>query len=318
MPFFSVVIPTYNRKDFITETINSVLAQDDDDFEVVVVDDGSTDDTEAAVMQTFGHLDKVRYFKQVNSERGASRNKGIAEARGRYVAFLDSDDLMHPNHLSSLRKIIEQQPGINFLVTKYEFVRNGKVSSVGLEAIKEGEYGLDFFLRGAPIASFFCINKDNPDLKWFEEDRRYATSEDWMFLVHNLVKDKIYISDKVTSTMNDHDQRSMRNNNQELIKSKLLAKDWIISNLNLSSGQLKIVEGHTYYFCAIHSYLDNRRRDAFKYLFDSVKRDGVNLRLGLLLVKTLLGYQLVQKFKGRVAGTLMVVSWLSGSSIGTT
>jgi glycosyltransferase involved in cell wall biosynthesis len=306
MPLFSIVIPTYNRADFITETINSVLAQDDDDFEVVVVDDGSTDNTEAAVLQTFGHLDRVRYDKQVNSERGAARNKGIAKARGRYVVFLDSDDLMRANHLSALREIIEKHPGINFLATKYEFIRDGKASSAGLEAIKEGEYGTDFFLRGAPIGSVFCINKENPDLKWFAEDRRYATSEDWMFLVQNLVKDKIYIGDKVTMAVNDHNQRSMRSDNQEVIKRKLLAKDWIISNVTLSDSQIKILESHTYYFCAIHSYLDNRRRDAFKYLFNSVKRSGVNLRLGLLLIKTLLGYQLVQKIKGRVAGALTV------------
>jgi glycosyltransferase involved in cell wall biosynthesis len=300
MPLFSIVIPTYNRADFITETINSVLAQDDDDFEVVVVDDGSTDNTEALVLQTFGHLDKVRYDKQVNSERGAARNKGIAEARGRYVVFLDSDDLMRANHLSALREIIEKHPGINFLATKYEFFRDGKASAAGLEAIKEGEYGTDFFLRGTPIGSVFCINKDNPDLKWFEEDRRYAIAEDWMFLVQNLVKDKIYIGEKVTMTVNDHDKRSMRSDNQEVIKKRLLAKDWIISNVSLSDSQIKILESHTYYFCAIHSYLDNRRRDAFKYLFNSVKMSGVNLRLGLLLIKTLLGYQLVQRIKERL------------------
>jgi glycosyltransferase involved in cell wall biosynthesis len=306
MPLFSIVIPTYNRADFITETINSVLAQDDDDFEVVVVDDGSTDNTEAVVFQTFGHLDKVRYDKQVNSERGAARNKGIAEARGRYVVFLDSDDLMRTNHLSALREIIEKHPGINFLATKYEFIRDGKAFSAGLETIKEGEYGTDFFLRGAPIGSVFCINKDNPDLKWFEEDRKYATSEDWMFLVQNLVKDKIYIGEKVTMAVNDHNQRSMRSDNQEVIKRKLLAKDWIISSVTLSDSQIKILESHTYYFCAIHSYLDNRRRDSLKYLLNSVKRSGVNLRLGLLLIKTLLGYRLVQEIKGRVAGALTV------------
>jgi glycosyltransferase involved in cell wall biosynthesis len=301
MPLFSVVIPTYNRADFIIDTVNSVLAQDDDDFEVIVVDDGSTDNTEAAILQAFGHLDRVRYYKQVNAERGAARNKGIAAARGRYVVFLDSDDLMRANHLSALRDIIAKHPGINFLATKYEFIRDGKVSSVGLESIKEGEYGADFFLQGAPIGSFFCINKDNPDLKWFEEDRRYATSEDWMFLVQNLVKDKMYIGDQITTTMNDHGQRSMRGDNQELIKSKLLAKDWIISNVNLNNGQRRLLESHTYYFCAIHSYLDNRRRDAIRYVFSSVKRSGVNFRLSLLLVKSLIGYQLVRKIKGEVS-----------------
>ncbi|MEP6819467.1 MAG: glycosyltransferase family 2 protein [bacterium] len=306
MPLFTVVIPTYNRADFIIGTISSALAQEDDDFEVIVIDDGSTDDTETIVRETFGRVGKVRYYQQVNSERGAARNKGIAEALGKYVVFLDSDDLMHGDHLSALREITEKNPGLNFLATKFEFIRDGKVCSARLEGIREGEYGTDFFLRGAPIGSVFCINKNNPNLKWFEEDRRYATSEDWMFLVQNLVEDKIYIGDKVTMSVNDHDQRSMRSDNQELIKRKLLAKDWVMKNVTLSNDQIRILESHTYYFCMIHSYLDNRRREAFRYLFRSVKRSGLNLKLVMLLIKTLLGHQLVQKIKGRIPGALTV------------
>lgn len=298
MPLFSVVIPAYNRADFIIPTVDSVLAQDDSDFEVIVIDDGSTDDTEEVILRNYGHTDKVRYFKQQNSERGAARNKGIALAQGKYVVFLDSDDLMHVGHLSALREIIEKNPAINFLATKYEFIREGKVCSSGVENIKEGKYGTDFFLRGAPIGSVFCVNKLNPNLKCFEEDRSYASSEDWMFLVQNLVADRIYIGDKVTMAVRDHDHRSMRRDNQEVIKSKLLAKDWIIDNISLNNDQIRILAGHTYYFCAIHSYLDNRRSAALKYLFHSLKRGGMNIRLGALFFKILLGREVVNKIKG--------------------
>lgn len=300
MPLFTVVIPTYNRAGFIVETINSVLAQTDTDFEVVVVDDGSTDDTQAVVKRNFGQADKVRYIKQANAERGAARNRGINEARGQYVIFLDSDDLMRPNHLSALREIIRERPGVNYLATKYEFIRDGQISSAGLEAIREGEYGTDFFLRGDPIGSVFCVRKDNPDLKLFEEDRRYATSEDWMFLMQNLVRDKIFIRDRATMLVNDHDQRSMRSDNREVIKRKLLALEWIKQNVSLSADQIKTLEGHTHYFCAIHSYLDNSRGDAFRHLFRSMKRGGVSLPLGLLFIKTLLGRGFVQKLAGRL------------------
>lgn len=299
MPLFTVVIPTYNRADFIVETINSVLAQTDTDFEIVVVDDGSTDDTQETVARSFGHLDKVRYVRQANAERGAARNRGIREARGQYVIFLDSDDLMRPNHLSALREIIEERPGVNYLATKYEFIRDGQVSSAGLEGIREGEYGTDFFLRGDPLGSVFCVRKENPELKLFEEDRRYATSEDWMFLMENLVHDKIFIRDKATMLVNDHDQRSMRSDNQEVIKRKLLALEWIKQNVSLSANQIKILEGHTHYFCAIHSYLDNNRGDALRHLFRSMKRGGASLPLGLLFVKSLLGRGVVLKLTGR-------------------
>ncbi len=109
MPFFSVVIPTYNRANFIRDTVESVLKQDHTDFEILVVDDGSTDNTETVIAEAFGNTEQVRYFKQVNAERGAARNKGIREARGEYVLFLDSDDQMRTNHLSALREIIRKR-----------------------------------------------------------------------------------------------------------------------------------------------------------------------------------------------------------------
>ena len=304
MPFFSVVIPTYNRADFIVQTVNSVLAQDDQDFEVIIVDDGSTDATESVVAQNFGRLDKVRYCKQANSERGAARNLGINEARGRYVVFLDSDDLMHTDHLSALREIIEKNPGVNFLATKWDFIRDGEVRSGGLEYLKEGKYGTDLFLRGTPLGSVFCIRKDNPRLKPFEADRRYATSEDWMFMVQNLEDDEVYIGDRVTVSVNDHDNRSMRINHRHVIERKLLARDWVVEKVRLTESQVRVLDSHTYYFCGVHSYLDGRRADALKYLFKAVRRSGVSVPVGLLFVKSLLGYRLVQKIKGRLPGAL--------------
>ncbi len=160
---------------------------------------------------------------------------------------------------------------MNYLATKYEFIRNGQITPAPLSGISEGEYSTDFFLGGAYIGAVVCVRKGNPNLRLFEEDRRYATSEDWMFLVQNLVNDKIYIAEKFTVLVNDHDERSMRSDNQEVISRKLLAKEWVKQNVALSQEQIKTLESHTYYFCAIHSYLDHRRRDALKYAYDSIK-----------------------------------------------
>ncbi len=90
-PLVSVIIPTYNRESLVTEAIESVLQQSFDDFEVLVVDDGSTDQTESAV----GALSDARlhYLKRPNGGAAAARNSAIEEARGSLLAFLDSDDL---------------------------------------------------------------------------------------------------------------------------------------------------------------------------------------------------------------------------------
>ncbi|MBJ6761354.1 glycosyltransferase family 2 protein [Myxococcaceae bacterium JPH2] len=103
MPYFSVVIPTYNRARLLEETLASVFAQDDTDYEVLVIDDGSTDDTVASLAR---HGDRVRVLRQANAGQGMARNLGIREARGEYVVFLDSDDLWFPWTLSTYREAI--------------------------------------------------------------------------------------------------------------------------------------------------------------------------------------------------------------------
>lgn len=103
MPFFSIVIPTYNRARLLEETLASVFAQEETDYEVLVVDDGSTDDT-LETLARYG--ERVRVLKQQNAGPGAARNLGIQEARGEYVAFLDSDDLWFPWTLATYRRAL--------------------------------------------------------------------------------------------------------------------------------------------------------------------------------------------------------------------
>jgi glycosyltransferase involved in cell wall biosynthesis len=105
-PRISVVIPTYNRAAKVGNAIESVLAQTLSDLEVIVVDDGSSDDTEQILMQTFG--DKIRYFAQANQGQSVARNRGLKEARGEWIGFLDSDDLWEKDKLEWQFKALEQ------------------------------------------------------------------------------------------------------------------------------------------------------------------------------------------------------------------
>jgi glycosyltransferase involved in cell wall biosynthesis len=109
-PFYSVVIPTYNRGELLRETLQSVLRQDCDDFEVIVVDDGSTEDLSPFASE---FRDRARFLRQDNAGPSAARNRGVAEANGEYVAFLDSDDVWLPWTLSIYRQAIVEhdRPG---------------------------------------------------------------------------------------------------------------------------------------------------------------------------------------------------------------
>lgn len=104
--FFSVIIPTYNRAAFLSKSISSVVEQSFEDWELIVVDDGSTDDTKTCV-ERFSDA-RIKYVYQENAERSAARNNGITHASGTYILFLDSDDVLQPDTLAVLHDFIHQ------------------------------------------------------------------------------------------------------------------------------------------------------------------------------------------------------------------
>jgi glycosyltransferase involved in cell wall biosynthesis len=137
VPTFSVVIPLYNRAAMIALTIESVLTQDFADFEIIVVDDGSKDDPEP-VIAAFEDV-RIRYIRQDNAGGGAARNRGILAARGRYIAFLDSDDQFLPGKLSIMAAALRDD-GVTVLYSQMRVDRGVDRYWVRPErGIREGE-----------------------------------------------------------------------------------------------------------------------------------------------------------------------------------
>lgn len=128
MPLFSVVIPTYNRVELQREALASVLAQTCSDYELIVVDDGSTDRTWEE-LQSLGS--RVRALHQENAGPGVARNLGAQCATGDYLAFLDSDDVWFPWTLTVLRGVIEDAAAPSIVSTKFmEFTGPADLASV--------------------------------------------------------------------------------------------------------------------------------------------------------------------------------------------
>ena len=115
----SVVIPTYNHAHFVGAAIQSVLNQTYREFEIIVVDDGSTDDTRSIVAQ---FRDQVRYIWQENQGLSAARNSGIRAANGEFIALLDADDMYEPAFLSKLISQLEANPDGDAVYCGYQFV----------------------------------------------------------------------------------------------------------------------------------------------------------------------------------------------------
>jgi glycosyltransferase involved in cell wall biosynthesis len=118
----SVIIPTYNRGWIIKEAIDSVLAQDYRDFELIVVDDGSTDNTDGILNSYRGD---IMVFRQENQGVSAARNRGLAEASGRFIAFLDSDDLWLPQKLFRQVEFFNKNPDAQICQTEETWIRKG-------------------------------------------------------------------------------------------------------------------------------------------------------------------------------------------------
>jgi len=115
-PTVSICIPTYNRKHYLKETLNSVLAQTYKDYEIVVVDDGSTDGTKEMINQLGV---PITYYWQQNSGDAAARNKLVELARGEYISFIDSDDLLLPDAVERMVKVMESKKGAVIVYGSY-------------------------------------------------------------------------------------------------------------------------------------------------------------------------------------------------------
>jgi glycosyltransferase involved in cell wall biosynthesis len=120
----SVIIPTYNRADCISKAIDSVLAQSYKDYEIIVVDDGSTDNTKE-VLQLYVRDNRIRYIHQENEGCASARNTGIHASCGRWIAFLDSDDRWHPEYLERQMNCLAHLP-VEVCFTNVDFDYDGK------------------------------------------------------------------------------------------------------------------------------------------------------------------------------------------------
>jgi len=218
---FSVVIPTFNRAALIGATLDSVLRQTYPHFEVIVVDNCSTDKTEE-VIATYVASGRVRFIKHdQNYERACSRNTGLASARGDFLTLLDSDDFMYPTNLQDAADFVAANPKTKCFHNLYEFVDAGhrvvyrpKFPDLKnqLKAIAQGNFMScigDFIHR--EIYTQFKFNTD-PEL---------VGSEDWEFWLRVLSRYEVHRLEKVNSGVRQHAARSISCQNLESAERSL-------------------------------------------------------------------------------------------------
>lgn len=203
LPLFSIILPTYNRAYILDETINYVINQKFNNWELIIVDDGSTDNTREIIEPYIS--EKIRYIYQENLERSVARNNGIKNATGEYICFLDSDDIILENHLLVFSNFIKKN-NINdaLLFTSCKIKKNDVLK--GSKIKKMGDKPMDYFLRNPVIPTRVCLTRKIALEFLFREDA--LITEDTIYWIEVADKYPVYQILDETVHYNLHDDNS--------------------------------------------------------------------------------------------------------------
>ncbi len=250
---FSIILPTYNRAKMLPVAIESVLLQEYTNWELIIVDDGSTDNTKQVVQQY--NDNRIKYIWQENQERSAARNNGINKASGNYICFLDSDDYLLSNHLAEFYSCIEQNGekfAIYFCNTMCEY--KGEISEVKQTYINTRN-SIEFAFANTIGVPRVCIptrymlkHNFNPLISIGEDKDLWIRIASELNFIHN---------NKYTTVYKEHDNRSvslsntrsfidtyhllkqLRNKNSKHISSR-------IANKTISTALFNIAKSYIY------------------------------------------------------------------------
>ena len=209
-PFFSVIMPVYNVEKAFPASVENVLRQDDGDFELILVDDGSTDGSGALCDECAAKYDFVRVIHKPNGGLSSARNAGIEQARGEYIIMPDSDDLIEPNTLTVIRDAIQASAGsvdmVRYDLRRHEGDKTWVYATDVPSGLYEGERVKELLDLALMDTSRFqlsaCTNAyrrvflDENGLRFVSE--REVLSEDFLFLISALVVTKrLFVTNKV-------------------------------------------------------------------------------------------------------------------------
>lgn len=275
----SVIIPTYNRGNVIADAINTVLGQTYQNFEIIIVDDGSTDNT-SEVVQSFGDF-RIKYIYRENSGRPSiARNIGIKNATGEYIAFLDSDDLWHPEKLEKQASVLENNKDVG-LVTNRSLYKlfDGQEIKIKRNLAKNQKENIIYILSspdkvftGTPTLLIRKVCFERVGL--FDETMKFC--EDWDLFFRISLVYGIYNVDEVLTYVRIHSEGMSKNSDMsEFYQGYLKFLQKAFENEKLPLEYVKIKnEAYSNAFYSIGGLEMSRSGDylsAGKHLLESVK-----------------------------------------------
>ena len=270
-PYFSLIIPSYNRAHSIKKAINSILAQSFQDFEIIVIDDCSTDDT-TNVIESMRHP-KIHYFRnELNQERCVSRNIGIQKATGTYICFLDSDDYHLPHHFEILYEEIQKQnePKGFFFTNSWNETSQGVRSERGCPVYSEIE-PYTYFLHYTVNPQRWAVHKEvlgkhafDPEIVICEDmDTSLRILVAGVPIYHINERTTVYVAAEDSFTMSDSNKAE-----KELFYLKKIFKRKELQGKLPRSEKNRLIS-MCYYFLAIKCRAESKKRKTMMYSISS-------------------------------------------------
>lgn len=214
MPFFSVIIPLYNKEDYIAECLESALNQSFNDYEIVIVNDGSTDNSVQIVERI--NSEKIRLFHQENQGASKARNKAASLSKGQYLAFLDADDIWKPNHLESLNESITTFPNSGIYANNYFIKRSNTYTApadLNIKVNNNAPFILEDFFEASLKETVVWTSACSIEKSKFESygmfNPIYLSSQDLDMWIRIALKEPIVFHPKKTMIYNNSIENSL-------------------------------------------------------------------------------------------------------------
>lgn len=273
MPEISIIIPTYNRSELLCEAIESVLKQDFTDYEIIIVDDGSTNETQKTVSR-YGN--RLRYIYQPRSGVSNARNTGIKTAAANFIAFLDSDDLWEPKKLSTQWEFFQKNPDAYICYTKERWLRNKEwVESPRSYRPEKKSIFPDLLERCYIGASSVMIRKELFDLiGYFDESM--PVCEDLDLWLRIAIKYPIYLIDETLTVKRMGKWTQLSTSIWGMDRYRIYTLEKLLKTNNLNSSQKQL------FLSAIHKKADILAKGSLKH-----NHQGLALKYGWKWLKSI-------------------------------
>ncbi len=233
-PFFSVIIPSFNRVETLKRAIDSVIKQTHKDFELIVVDDGSTDKTKELCLE----YPYLKYIYQTNRGVSAARNLGVSHSSGQWIAFLDSDDRFLKSKLELQYDFILSNPTFRIVHGNEQWIKNGKkINQKKIHQKGGGDQFIPSIDRCVISPSCVCLEKDlYIEMDGFDES--FIVCEDYdLWLKITSLYDVGFIEKNLIEKYGGHsDQLSQKYKAMDLYRLRAIL--WIVVNRNLSKEEV--------------------------------------------------------------------------------